>query len=93
MRIFKFIVPVQDSYVVVAMPAGATILSVQNQGGQPALWALVDETARKEPRTFMWKGTGHDCDELADPLHPWKYRATVQFSGGALVFHLFEKVL
>lgn len=72
----------------VALPAGAQILTVQVQQGQPCLWASVDrEQKRIEPRTIRIIGTGHPAPDLGE-LH---YIATVQFQGGNLIFHVFEK--
>jgi hypothetical protein len=68
------------------MPEGAQILTVQDQNGQPALWALVDPDARREARTFKTYGTGHPV-----PDNPGKYIGTFQHMNGMLVFHVFEE--
>jgi hypothetical protein len=67
------------------MPAGAKVLTVQMQGDQPQLWALVDPEQPKEWRTFEIHGTGHPM-----PTNPGEYVATFQMHGGALVWHVFE---
>lgn len=46
----------------IAMPAGATILDVQVQSGQPCMWAEVDPAAPVEDRMFVVRGTGHTFD-------------------------------
>ena len=70
------------------MPRNAKILSVQTQGGAPQLWALVDESAEKEPRHFATYGTGNSLPERADGFG--EFVGTYQLQGGALVFHVFE---
>jgi hypothetical protein len=41
------------------MPKGAEVLTVQPEdGGEPALWALVDPMAETEERVFMVPATG-----------------------------------
>ena len=66
-------------------PHGAKLLAVQEQHGEPQLWALVDPGAETEKRTFRVYGTGHDL-----PDDPGQYVGTFQMHGGALVFHVFE---
>lgn len=67
------------------MPAGAKLLAVQEQHGEPQLWALVDPGADKHPRTFHVHGTGRDL-----PDEPGQYVGTFQMRGGSMVFHVFE---
>ena len=67
------------------MPHGAKLLAVQEQHGEPQLWALVDYGAKKYPRTFRIHGTGHDL-----PDEPGQYVGTFQMHGGALELHVFE---
>ena len=68
------------------MPAGAQVLTVQMQGGQPQLWAKVDPTQPKVWRAFEIYGTGHPMPD--DPR--LVYVATFQIGDGALVMHVFE---
>jgi len=70
---------------VIEMPAGALVLTVQTQHGEPQIWALVDPTRQKVRRRFRTYGTGHVV-----PDYPGEYVGTFQLSGGALVFHVFE---
>jgi len=86
MTIWKFDVPVQDE-LTVPMPDGAKVLTVQMQGGQPCVWALVDPDRPVRGRQFAWRGTGHETDSLA----PLMYVGTVQMMNGSLIFHLFDR--
>ena len=99
LKIWKFPIPVQDE-IQIEMPKGAKVLTVQIQVMDPAalkvgetieqvcLWALVNPEAEKEIRQFRMVGTGHSI------MHAEKltYIGTFQMQGGALVFHLFERV-
>ena len=67
------------------MPADSKVLAVQMQGGQPQLWALVDDHNPKVWRTFDVYGTGH-----AVPGNHGAYVGTFQMDSGALVWHVFE---
>lgn len=87
MRIWKWPLQVTDLQQV-QMPRGAQVLSVQMQGGAPQLWALVDEKAPAEPRTFATYGTGNPMPEVADY---GQFVGTYQMHGGSLVFHVFEQ--
>ncbi len=71
----------------IEMPIGAEILSMQMQGDQARLWALVEPEAKKETRTFEVIGTGQlipDEDRI--------FIGTYQVFNGDLVFHVFEKL-
>lgn len=75
----------------VMMPVGAKILTAQMQGETLCLWALVDrDTVQLENRQIQVVGTGHALD-VDDAMQLAKYIATIQFYGGALVFHVFER--
>ena len=54
--IWKFPLPVADQYVV-KTPKGAEILTVQRQGDQACLWAIVDTNADTVARVFEIHGT------------------------------------
>jgi hypothetical protein len=70
------------------MPAGAKILSVQDQTGVICLWARVwTEAKEKELRTFIIVGTGR---EFPPSSRPPEYIASVQQDG--FVWHIFEQV-
>lgn len=87
MRIWKWTLQVTD-YQELLMPRGAEVLSVQMQGGDPQLWALVDETAPTESRAFSTYGTVKPMPDLPDIIG--RFIGTYQTHGGALVFHVFE---
>jgi hypothetical protein len=72
----------------ISMPKGAEILSVQNQNGNIAIWALVIPSNEPEQRCFEIYGTGHPmhCDMGIER----NFIGTVQIGG--LVFHVFERV-
>lgn len=73
----------------ITMPVGAEILTVQNQQETLCIWAIVDdEKQEKELRHFVIRGTGH---KLYETINPHKYLGSVQFRGGELVWHVFEK--
>lgn len=78
------------------MPGGAEILCVQTQNNQacnkqtPCIWAKVDTDNAPEQREFDVIGTGHAISEME--YHEHKYIDTFQLSGGALIFHVFEKI-
>lgn len=93
--IWKYELRVTDRQEV-DMPKGAQILSVQadeknsgpNSVGQKiCVWALVDDRKRTETHVFDIYGTGHEC--LSEKM---SYLATVQVSGGYLVWHVFHYV-
>lgn len=84
MTIWKYQFAVEDE-VVLRMPRGATVLSVQTQDGRPCLWALVDPQKPTVDRRFELYGTGHPVQGLVG-----KHVGTFQMHGGALVFHMFE---
>ena len=84
MNIWKFPLEVQGEQVV-SMPRGAKILTVQVQGTEVCLWALVDPDKGREERRFAIVGTGHDYDGDG------KYIGTIQLSSGRLIFHIFER--
>ena len=66
------------------MPEGAEMLTVQNQHGDPKLWALVDPSAPQTERIIRVAGTGHDMKSTGT------YIGTYQMFGGDLMFHVFE---
>jgi hypothetical protein len=83
--IWKFPFDTVDRFAI-DMPKEAQIMSVQEQVGQPCIWALVDPVATKERRNFAVFGTGNDV-----PLETTcGFIGTYQLHSGAMVFHLFE---
>lgn len=84
MRIWKW--PLQIAVLqTLQVPVGAEVLTVQLQGDKPQLWAIVNEHAATQPRSFAIYGTGHPM-----PEQPGFYIATFQTHDGALVWHVFE---
>jgi hypothetical protein len=82
MKVYKYWLTVGDQTV--TLPAGARILAVQLQHGEPQLWALVDPSQPMETRRLAMIGTGHDAPEKAT------YISTFQMNEGHLVVHVFE---
>lgn len=84
-KIFKYPIEVTDEQIVL-LPTGAKILTIQNQGEIPCLWALVNPTVPRDMAiTIRIYGTGHDVID-SDSL---EYISTFQMMGGSLVFHSF----
>ena len=83
--IWKFEIELRDD-VVVAVPRGAEILSVQSQGGVVRAWYLVDPAQPKVVHHLKIKGAGQDCDDLDGYSH----LDTVQ--QGAYAWHVFKRV-
>lgn len=85
--IWKFPFETADE-VVIPMPIGAEILSIQTQNRTPCLWAIIDPDGPVMPRSFRVFGTGHPLPTYgAMETVRGKYVGTYQ--DGALVFHLF----
>lgn len=76
-----------DAGFVHSMPAGAHILTVQEQHGAPQVWAAVEPSAPQVEREFVWAGTGHPYDGRPGDV----YVGSIQLQGGAFVFHLFAR--
>lgn len=86
LMIFKYPVPL-DGVAEIQMHKGATVLTVQAQGGIPCIWAIVDPDAEMEIRRFRLFGTGHPLDI---DLPQYRYIGTFQLAGGGFIGHLFE---
>jgi hypothetical protein len=82
-RIYKYPIPINDEIVIV-MPKGAKVLTVQIQKSQPFIWALVDTEKEPEERRFYLYGTGMTV------THCESYIGSFQMLGGGLIYHLFE---
>ncbi len=83
--VFKYEFSITDE-VEIAMPLGAVVLHVGQQGiGQTriCLWAEVDTQQPDETRTFYVRGTGHPLPE-ADVAH------VGSIVGNPFVWHVFE---
>lgn len=66
------------------MPEGPQFLTLQMQGTEPHLWAIIDIKKKKKEYKFKLRGTGHDLGDVGN------YIGTFQMLGGGLVFHMFE---
>lgn len=86
MKIFKYPLKVEHIQQVM-LPQNAKILSVQVQAGTLCIWAQIDEVNALEDRTIEVFGTGHAMSD-----EPRRYIGTVQMHGGALVWHVFERI-
>lgn len=84
--IWKFPLETVDRQTV-PLPVGAKILTVQAQGEQPRLWAIVDSDAEKVAVEIRIHGTGH---ELPEDSNRYEHLGTYQLASGALVFHVFR---
>lgn len=83
--VWKYFMEWEEGPQVIVMPTGALFLDCQLNRGDLTLWALVDPTAPRAPRTFQLFCTGHDF--AFDP-NRMVYRGTVQRL--TCVWHLFE---
>ncbi len=86
MRIFKYHFLVEGE-VVISMPKGAHILTVQVQHDWPCIFAIVDPEKQFESRTFRIFGTGHEMD-INIPYS--NYIGTFHLLNGDFIGHLFE---
>lgn len=82
--IHKFQLPVESQFSL-RVPQGARQLSIQMQGDQPTMWAVVDTDAPPQMRDYVMYGTGHDIEMV----NGMQYVGTVQLVSG-LVFHYFQ---
>jgi hypothetical protein len=82
--IWKFPIATVDQQSL-PIPAGAEMLCVQVQHGEPCIWALVNPDAPKRRRAVRVVGTGHPCDDV----NAQNYVGTYQLHDGRLVFHVF----
>lgn len=88
MTIYKYPLKIEDTQKV-NLPINAEILTAQTQGDTLCLWAQVHEgNTSMEERTIEVFGTGHAMrDDYAR-----RYIGTAKQFGGALVWHVFERV-
>lgn len=83
--IWKFPLEITHRQLVRA-PRGWRPLSVQKQGGQVCLWAMVDTGAEVREHVVRMSVTGHPADEAS----VLEFVDTVQT--GVLVWHVFAEV-
>jgi len=85
--ILKYEFPI-ESEVVIKMPQGGVILSVQAQRDVTSMWVFFEDSDNPlEDRKFHIYGTGHKIDDSRDLV---SYIGTIQIHSGNLVFHVFE---
>lgn len=87
--IWKFELETKDGQEI-HMPAGAEILTVQTQGTNPCMWALVDPEEKNQIRYFEVFEIGHSINFGMGVGR--NYVGTYQLMGGSLVFHVFERL-
>lgn len=76
-----------DDVFTLDMPEGATVVRIEEQIGDPCMWALVDPAAPKHSRTFALVGTGFPCPTEDQG----RYVGTFLSMHGRLVWHVFEE--
>ena len=81
--IYKYAIEATDD-LIIEMPKGAIILTVQVQRGYPCIWAIIDTNAPMVRRHLKVFRTGHPMPATIP------YIGTFQIMGGDLVFHLFD---
>jgi hypothetical protein len=86
MTIWKYELRLNPGTMLVEMPCGARVLSVDMQHGAPVLWALVQSDAAVTPRKLTLCYTGVEC---SDDVLGAAFVGTVQTSHG-LVLHVFD---
>lgn len=79
--------PLAHGYpIIVPMPVGAQILSIQAQYDIPTIWALVEPGHVLCDRFFYALNTGEEFDDTG-----LKFIATVQLYDGKIVKHIYER--
>ena len=73
----------------IEMPAGARILSADNDGEEIVVWAIVDTKAKVERRTFLCVSTEGDAKVAA--LKTSRHIGSPQFNDGKYAIHVFVK--
>jgi hypothetical protein len=87
-KIFKYPLEI-TAFQTVKLPLNSEILTVQNQFGTPCIWAQlwVLENPGYEERIIEMFGIGQPINNDSR-----KYLGTVQMDGGALIWHVFERI-
>ncbi len=81
--IFKYSIKLTDEQRI-EMNTGAKILCVQLQGGQPCIWAEVEDPITLESVPIFIIGTGNPM-----PIEATRYIGTVQQFNGGLIWHVY----
>lgn len=83
---FRVSYPLPDQ-VSIEMPAGAEVLSANEQYGDLCIWAAVDPGQPVEARRFLLPRTGFSVRDLGES----KFVDTVLLEDGASVIHVFDR--
>lgn len=86
-EIWKFPLVIKERQVI-TVPAHAKILALQLQDETPCIWALVDPTYARKPRTFHMYETGQVFPEGREAD---THIGTVQVDNGRVMYHVFEE--
>ena len=70
------------------MPAGATLLAVQMQYGQPCVWAEVDDAAPRVRRTLAIVGTGQEVPSAGVYIGSFQIEVVVGIVNN--VWHIYD---
>jgi len=90
MKIYKYPLKRGERDIVIEMPVGSKILSVNNQYDYPVIWALVDEEIKHtEGRHIVYYLTGEKFEIDSEHI----FIGTCLFDNGSFIIHVFEKVL
>lgn len=88
MTVYKYVMDEHDKTFL--MPRGTKILSVQMQGKNPSIWALVDQNKNADdPHRFIAFDTGQQIDFHSEKL---SFIGTV-IDNNYYVSHIFEVFL
>ncbi len=71
----------------ISVPQGAELLCAREQHERICVWFRCDPSAPQSSRTVAIVGTGNGA-----PAADGRYLGTASLSGGALMFHVFERV-
>jgi hypothetical protein len=82
--IWKFKLRLKEEQTI-DMPGSPSFLHVAMQNDELCLWAIVQPDQPIARRTILIIGTGHPAENVG------LYIGTVLMSGGAFVWHVFEK--
>jgi hypothetical protein len=87
--IYKYKIETTDRQEI-RMPQYSRILTVQTQYEAPCLWAEVDDTMEMVERHIETFGTGHSIPVGLGVVRI--YIGSYQLRGGALIFHVYERI-
>lgn len=82
-RVYKYPVPDIGTVFTVHLPHDAKAVHFEVQDTNMCFWAVVDPSAKQEPREFTVFGTGWDIEP------GWQYVASLQ--DAPYMWHLFER--